>query len=98
MQQPPCMLKACPKTALNEKFVVSHSLSSYLPLDIFRPFVGFKGLRLIPRETRDGKKVHFAFADFENVNQTTLVINTLQGYRFHKDDLIGLQFSYAVAH
>jgi hypothetical protein len=59
--------------------------------------VGFKGLRLIPRETKDGQKVHFAFVDFENTQQTTMVINTLQGYRFHKDDLIGLQFSYAVA-
>ncbi len=97
--QLPYMLKVYLKIALNEKCVVSHHSSlSYLSLDIFRPFVGFKGLRLIPRETRDGKKVHFAFADFENVNQTTLVINTLQGYRFHKDDLIGLQFSYAVAH
>lgn len=44
---------------------------------IFRPFIGFKSLRLIPRETKDGLKVHFAFADFENTTQTTMVINTL---------------------
>jgi hypothetical protein len=63
------MLKVCQRIALSEKCVVSLSfsvLSSFL--DIFRPFIGFKGLRLIPRETRDGKKVHFAFADFENVH------------------------------
>ena len=35
------------------------------------------------------------FADFENSLQTTLVINTLQGYRFDKDDIWGLLFSYA---
>jgi hypothetical protein len=35
------------------------------------------------------------FADFENSFQTTLVINTLQGYRFDKEDILGLQFTYA---
>ena len=54
-------------------------------------------MRLVPRETKDGKKVHFAFADFENTSQTTMVIETLQGYRFDRDDIMGLQFSYAVA-
>ena len=39
----------------------------------------------------------FCFADFENSLQTTVVINTLQGYRFDKDDIWGLQFSYAKA-
>lgn len=34
---------------------------------IFRPFEGFQGLRLIPRNTKDGHKVHFAFVDFENI-------------------------------
>jgi len=63
---------------------------------IFRPFPGFKQLRLIPRENKDGHKVYLCFADFENTEQTTIVVNTLQGYRFDKDDLIGLQFSYAV--
>jgi hypothetical protein len=28
--------------------------------------------------------------------QSTICINTLQGYRFSKDDLIGLHFSYGV--
>ena len=62
---------------------------------IFRPFPGYKSVRLIPREKRPGEKVIFCFADFDNKLQTTMVINTLQGYRFDKDDILGLQFSYA---
>ena len=33
---------------------------------IFRPFPGFKSVRLIPREKKPGEKVIFCFADFEN--------------------------------
>ena len=62
---------------------------------IFRPYPGFKQLRLIPRENKDSQKVYLCFADFETTEQTTVVVQTLQGYRFDKDDLIGLQFSYA---
>lgn len=64
-------------------------------LDIFRPFPGFKCVRLIPRETKNDGTVLFCFADFETSVQTTIVINTLQGYRFDKDDIVGLHFSYA---
>ena len=63
--------------------------------DIFRPFKGFRSVRLIPREINADEKVMLCFADFENSLQTTLVINTLQGYRFDKDDIMGLLFSYA---
>lgn len=63
---------------------------------IFRPFIGFKTVRLIPREKRPGEKVILCFADFESTLQTTIVINTLQGYRFDRDDILGLQFSYAI--
>ena len=52
-------------------------------------------MRLIPRDINQDEKVILCFADFENSFQTTLVINTLQGYRFDKDDIWGLQFSYA---
>jgi hypothetical protein len=52
-------------------------------------------VRLIPREISQEEKVILCFADFESAFQTTLVINTLQGYRFDKDDIWGLQFSYA---
>lgn len=44
---------------------------------IFRPFPGFKSVRLIPREKRTDEKVIFCFADFDSKFQTTLVINTL---------------------
>ena len=54
-------------------------------------------MRLIPRNKGPEGKVLFCFADFENSLQTTVVINTLQGYRFDKDDIWGLQFSYAKA-
>ena len=62
---------------------------------IFRPFPGFKTVRLVPREKKQGEKLLLCFADFENSVQTTVVINTLQGYRFDRDDILGLQFSYA---
>lgn len=34
--------------------------------DIFRPFRGFKSVRLIPREINPEEKVILCFADFEN--------------------------------
>lgn len=87
-----------PKHATNTVYVegVPSGASEREVSHIFRPFPGFKAVRLIPREKRPGEKVIFCFADFENKFQTTLVINTLQGYRFDKDDILGLQFSYAV--
>jgi RNA recognition motif-containing protein len=63
---------------------------------IFRPFPGFKSVRLITRE-KNGQKSLICFADFEEVSQSTLCINTLQGYRFDKNDLVGLHFSYGVS-
>ena len=73
----------------------SYLISLIRSSDIFRPFRGFKSVRLIPREKGPDEKVILCFADFENALQTTIVINTLQGYRFDKDDIWGLQFSYA---
>ena len=75
------------------KMFLSYKVCSFS--DIFRPFRGFKSVRLIPREKGPDEKVILCFADFENALQTTIVINTLQGYRFDKDDIWGLQFSYA---
>jgi RNA recognition motif-containing protein len=63
---------------------------------IFRPFQGFKSVRLITRE-KNGEKSVICFADFEDINQSTICINTLQGYRFDKEDLLGLHFSYGVS-
>ena len=62
---------------------------------IFRPYPGYKGLRLIEKE-KNGKKTFIGFVDFENVIQSTVCINTLQGYRFDKNDLLGLHLSYGV--
>ena len=81
---------------LKEKSLVS--LCLFTLLDIFRPFPGYKSVRLVPRETKNDGTVLFCFADFENEVQTTMIINTLQGYRFDKDDIEGLHFSYAKKH
>lgn len=62
---------------------------------IFRPFPGYLGLRLIKRKAKNGDDVLFCFSDFETKEQATIVINTLQGYRFDAKDIMGLQFSYA---
>ena len=62
---------------------------------MFRPYSGFRNVRLITRE-KNGKKSLICFVDFEDVIQATLCINTLQGYRFDKNDLVGLHLSYGV--
>lgn len=87
-----------PKNATNTVYVegIPTDATEREVAHIFRPFVGFKTVRLIPREKRQGEKVILCFADFENTLQTTIVINTLQGYRFDRDDILGLQFSYAM--
>jgi hypothetical protein len=61
-----------------EREVARNYSSLFILIDIFRPFPGYKSVRLIPREKRPGEKVIFCFADFENKFQTTMVINTLQ--------------------
>lgn len=87
-----------PKNATNTVYVegIPTDATEREVAHIFRPFMGFKTVRLIPREKRQGEKVILCFADFENTLQTTIVINTLQGYRFDRDDILGLQFSYAL--
>ena len=54
---------------------------------IFRPFPGYKSLRLIHKE-KNGENTILCFVDFENSLQSTICINTLQGYRFDKNDLV----------
>lgn len=68
-----------PKNATNTVYVegIPTDASEREVAHIFRPFVGFKTVRLIPREKRQGEKVMLCFADFENTLQTTIVINTL---------------------
>jgi hypothetical protein len=62
---------------------------------IFRPFPGYKSLRLIQKE-KNGENTILCFVDFENSLQSTICINTLQGYRFDKSDLVGLHCSYGI--
>jgi RNA recognition motif-containing protein len=62
---------------------------------IFRPFPGYKSLRLIQKE-KNGENTYLCFVDFENSYQSTICINTLQGYRFDKSDLVGLHCSYGI--
>ena len=79
------MLKESLLMLLKEKllviFFIPTLLLSYY-LDIFRPYPGYKSVRLIPKEKKTGEKLIFCFADFENVFQSTLVINTLQVFHF----------------
>lgn len=86
-------VEGIPPTATERE--VARNLIFLTPPDIFRPYPGFRQLRLIQKNNKNGDPVALCFADFENSQQTTLVINTLQGYRFDKDDLLGLVFSYA---
>ena len=60
---------------------------------IFRPFPGFITVRLVTK-MKNGYKKLICFADFENSFQSTICIQTLQGYRFDKTDTVGLHFSY----
>ena len=46
---------------------------------IFRPFPGYKSLRLIQKE-KNGENTILCFVDFENSLQSTICINTLQDY------------------
>ena len=62
---------------------------------IFRPYPGFNKLRLIKKE-KNGKKIIICFVDFDTVIQSTVCIATLQGYRFDKNDLVGLRLSYGI--
>ena len=63
--------------------------------DIFRPYPGFQQIRLIRKSTSTGREYLLCFVDFENNLQSTICMNTLQGYRFDKHDKIGLKISYA---
>ena len=76
---------------LKDKSVVIFSLKK----DVFRPYPGFQQIRLIRKSTSTGREYLLCFVDFENNLQSTIAMNTLQGYRFDKHDKIGLKISYA---
>ena len=86
-----------PKSATNIVYVEGfpYETSEREISHIFRPFSGFLSVRLITKE-KNGEKTLICFADFENVIQSSTCIYTLQGYRFDKNDLVGLHFSYGV--
>lgn len=62
---------------------------------VLRPFPGYMSSRIIERD-KNGEKNLICFSDFEEVHQATACIYTLQGYRFDKNDLVGLHLSYGV--
>ena len=59
-------LSMLPKEKLLVIFIFLLQITYQFSLDIFRPYPGFKSVRLIPREKNSGEKVIFCFADFEN--------------------------------
>jgi len=66
---------------------------------IFRPFVGFREVRLVNKESRHpGGDPHvLCFVDFDNPAQATIALEALQGYKFDEHDHdsahLRLQFS-----
>ncbi|XP_077248500.1 RNA-binding protein 2-like [Tasmannia lanceolata] len=66
---------------------------------IFRPFVGFKEVRLVNKESRNpgGEPFVLCFADFSTPNHATIALDALQGYKFDEHDrdsaILRLQFA-----
>ncbi|KDO83670.1 hypothetical protein CISIN_1g023903mg [Citrus sinensis] len=66
---------------------------------IFRPFVGYKEVRLVIKESklRGGDPLILCFVDFENPACAATALSALQGYRMDEDDpdskFLRLQFS-----
>ncbi|KQK19651.1 nuclear speckle RNA-binding protein A [Brachypodium distachyon] len=55
---------------------------------IFRPFVGFKEVRLVTKEPRHpgGDPIVLCFVDFTNAAQAAVAMEALQGYKFDEHD------------
>jgi RNA recognition motif-containing protein len=45
--------------------------------DIFRPYPGFKAVRLIRKEARNGRQFYFCFVDFDSKISSTIAMETL---------------------
>ncbi|XAR62463.1 hypothetical protein NMG60_11017220 [Bertholletia excelsa] len=66
---------------------------------IFRPFVGYKEVRLVSKESkhRDGDPLILCFVDFINPTCAATALNALQGYKMDEHDpgspYLRLQFS-----
>ncbi|XP_074566722.1 RNA-binding protein 1-like [Curcuma longa] len=55
---------------------------------IFRPFVGFREVRLVNKESRhpDGEPLILCFVDFATPAQAAIALEALQGYKFDEND------------
>ncbi|KAK1305109.1 U1 small nuclear ribonucleoprotein A [Acorus calamus] len=66
---------------------------------IFRPFVGFREVRLVSKESRHsgGEPLILCFVDFGTPGQATVALDALQGYKFdeHDRDSASLRLQYA---
>ncbi|XP_068650781.1 RNA-binding protein 1-like [Aristolochia californica] len=66
---------------------------------IFRPFVGFKEVRLVTKESRHpgGAPIVLCFVDFSSSSNAAIALDVLQGYKFDEQDrdsaVLRLQFA-----
>ncbi|KAG7597808.1 RNA recognition motif domain [Arabidopsis suecica] len=66
---------------------------------IFRPFVGYREVRLVTKDSkhRSGDPIVLCFVDFENPACAATALSALQGYRMDEDEsdskILRLQFS-----
>ncbi|KAJ4835189.1 DNA-binding proteins Bright/BRCAA1/rbp1 [Turnera subulata] len=78
---------------------VARILSTPMQYDIFRPFVGYKEVRLVSKESkhRGGDPIILCFVDFSNPACAATALSALQGYRMDEQDpdskYLRLQFS-----
>ncbi|PPD70200.1 hypothetical protein GOBAR_DD32914 [Gossypium barbadense] len=67
--------------------------------DIFRPFVGYKEVRLVTKEPRypGGDPIKLCFVDFLSPSHAATSMDALQGYIFdeHDHDLVKLRLQFA---
>eukprot|EP00892_Ulva_mutabilis_P007523 jgi/Ulvmu1/5142/UM021_0159.1 len=64
---------------------------------IFRPFGGFKEVRIVTKTTKEGRPYSFAFAQFENAECAAAALSCLNGYQYDPDnpELGAMQLKYA---
>ncbi|CAA7391919.1 unnamed protein product [Spirodela intermedia] len=66
---------------------------------VFRPFVGFREVRLVTKESRHpgGDPLVLCFADFSTPGQAAIALDALQGYKFdeHDRDSANLRLQFA---
>ncbi|KAJ0962134.1 hypothetical protein J5N97_029962 [Dioscorea zingiberensis] len=55
---------------------------------VFRPFVGFREVRLVSKESRHsgGDPLILCFVDFSTASQAAVALEALQGYKFDEND------------